>query len=91
MRYLSIFILLIVFLFGCNEKSVNESSISFKIDSIFSAYQTGPGCAVGVIKEGQLIFSKGYGYANLDYDIPITDDSKFYIGSMAKQFCGAAL
>ena len=91
MRYLSIFILLIVFLFGCNQKSVNGSTITFKIDSIFSAYQTGPGCAVGVIKDGQPIFSKGYGYANLDYDIPITDNSKFYIGSMAKQFCGAAL
>ncbi|MEO1384076.1 MAG: serine hydrolase, partial [Bacteroidota bacterium] len=54
-------------------------------------YDTVPGLALGIIKHGELIFAKGYGSANLDYEIPNTPNSRFYIGSMAKQFTGAAL
>ena len=37
-----------------------------QIDSLFSTYQKGsnPGLAVGVLKGGQLVFSKGYGLAD---------------------------
>jgi CubicO group peptidase (beta-lactamase class C family) len=60
-----------------------------KIDSIFNEYKDSPGCAIGIVKNGKTIFSKGYGYANLDYDIPITDSSIFNIASMSKQFTAA--
>lgn len=63
-----------------------------KVDELLSPYiAAAPGMAIGVIKNGELILAKGYGAANLDYNIPITPDSRFYIGSMAKQFTGAAL
>ncbi len=50
-----------------------------------------PGCAVGVIHEGQYIYSKGYGMANLEHDIPISSRSVFRIGSLSKQFTAAAI
>lgn len=75
---------------ACNIQNKQEQ-LDLKIDALFEDYVDGPGCALGVIKDGEFIFTKGYGYANLDYDIPNEPDSKFYIGSMAKQFCGAAL
>lgn len=64
-----------------------------KIDQLFEQYnQSGsPGYALGIIKNNQLVYQKGYGYANLEYDIPMTDSAMFYIGSMAKQFTAAAL
>ncbi len=63
-----------------------------KVDSIFSDYSDDtPGCAVGVTHRGDLIFSNGYGMANLDYGIPIKPDSKFMIASISKQFAAAAL
>ena len=64
-----------------------------KIDQLFKQYnQPGsPGYALGIIKNNQLVYQKGYGYANLEYDIPMTDSAMFYIGSMAKQFTAAAL
>jgi CubicO group peptidase (beta-lactamase class C family) len=31
-----------------------------------------PGCAVAVIKDGKVIYQRGYGIANLEYNIPIT-------------------
>jgi len=45
-----------------------------------------PGCIVAVVHNGEVIFKKGYGYANLDHMVPITDDTSFYIASLSKQF-----
>ena len=63
------------------------------MDSIFFSFDRPetPGCAVGVVCNGDLIFSKGYGVANLDYGIPIRPDSRFMIASISKQFAAAAL
>ncbi len=63
------------------------------MDSIFFAFNRPDttGCAVGVVCNGELIFSKGYGVANLDYGIPIRPDSRFMIASISKQFAAAAL
>ena len=64
-----------------------------KIDSIFSQWDhpNSPGVAIGIVKDGKLVYSKGYGMANLDYGIPISGTSKFYIASMAKQFTAACI
>ena len=32
-----------------------------------------PGCSLGIIKDGQLIYAKGYGMANIEYDIHIEE------------------
>ncbi len=63
-----------------------------KVDAIFAAYDKpgSPGCALGVIRDGALVYEKGYGYANLDYGIPLTSRSVFDIGSTSKQFVGMA-
>jgi len=43
------------------------------VDSLFIpwANNSTPGCAVGIYKDGELIYKKGFGIANLEYDIPI--------------------
>lgn len=61
------------------------------IDRLFEPFEGGPGCALGVIHNGELIFGRGYGYANLDYDIPIRPNTVFDIGSTSKQFTAAAI
>lgn len=73
--------------------TAQEAAIDFKqIDLLFEGHNSGtPGYALGIIKDGKLIYSKGYGSANLDYHIPLSDTSVFYIGSMAKQFTTAGL
>ncbi|MEB0280891.1 MULTISPECIES: serine hydrolase domain-containing protein [unclassified Mucilaginibacter] len=64
-----------------------------QIDAIFNKYSkpNGPGCAVAVVKNGKVIFNKGYGKANLEYEIPITKESIFDVASVAKQFTGFAI
>lgn len=50
-----------------------------------------PGCAVGVVRDGGLVFARGYGMANLEHALPITAQSVFDIGSTSKQFTAACI
>ncbi len=47
--------------------------------------------SVLVARGDQVLFSKGYGFANLEWNIPNTPDTKYRIGSMTKQFTAAAI
>ena len=63
------------------------------IQSIFAEYDRpgSPGCAVGVLEDGKFIFEHGYGYANLDYDLSLTSQTVFDIGSTSKQFSAISM
>jgi len=62
------------------------------IDAVFADIDAdGPGCAVGVVQDRELAYTGGYGSANLDYGLPITPTSNFYLGSVSKQFTAAAI
>jgi CubicO group peptidase (beta-lactamase class C family) len=64
-----------------------HDSVTRKIDSLFSRYTTTtPGCAVAIIKNDKIVFKKGYGMANLEYNVPITPASIFHIASESKQY-----
>ncbi len=68
--------------------SIAQTDGFYRVDNIFSAWdhEDSPGCALGVVKEGKLIYSRGYGSADLEHNISITPSSVFYIGSVSKQF-----
>jgi CubicO group peptidase (beta-lactamase class C family) len=50
-----------------------------------------PGCALGVYRDGKIVYSKGYGLANLEENVAITPQSVFDIGSTSKQFTAASI
>lgn len=50
-----------------------------------------PGAAVAIEKEGKIIFSKGYGYADLESERKITPTTIFHIASVSKQFTAFAI
>jgi CubicO group peptidase (beta-lactamase class C family) len=50
-----------------------------------------PGCAVGVSLNGELVFEKAFGLAELEHSIPNTPQTIFESGSVAKQFTAAAV
>jgi CubicO group peptidase (beta-lactamase class C family) len=45
-----------------------------------------PGLAIAVVKDGEVILSKGYGYRDADEELPITPRTLFAIGSITKSF-----
>src|SRR5208283_4337146 len=61
------------------------------IDQLFSRPADSPGYAVALIKDGQFVFSKGFGLANLDDNIAITPETSFHLASLSKQFTAAAV
>lgn len=58
------------------------------IDSLMANFikPSEPGYAIGVVKDGELIYNKGFGLADLEHQVEITPESKFYIASNSKQF-----
>lgn len=49
------------------------------------------GVAVAVLRNGSLVFAKGYGRANLELGAPVTPTTVFRIGSLTKQFTAAGV
>jgi CubicO group peptidase (beta-lactamase class C family) len=45
-----------------------------------------PGLSVAVIKDGKVIKATGYGFANLELQVPATKETVYEIGSISKQF-----
>jgi CubicO group peptidase (beta-lactamase class C family) len=50
-----------------------------------------PGVAVAVIKDGETIFAKGFGYRDVEKKLPVTPDTIFAIGSATKAFAAASV
>lgn len=63
------------------------------VDRIFAAYDRAgsPGCALGVMRDGNFIYRKGYGAASLELGVPLSSQSVFYMGSVSKQFTAASV
>lgn len=69
------------------------SEITDKVDAIFAQWDksNSPGCALAVMQDGEIIYSRGYGMANLDYDLAIRPSSVFHIASISKQFAAFSI
>lgn len=52
---------------------------------------TDPGYALGIFRDGKMYYGRGYGLANLEYNIPISTKSVFRIASVSKQFTAACI
>ena len=50
-----------------------------------------PGCAVVVIKDGELVLSEGFGSRDVDRGLPVTSATLFAIGSATKTFTAALI
>lgn len=76
-----------------NARAQQPATAQPKVDAIFSGYDKtdSPGCALGVIRDGKLIYTRGYGMANLEHNIPLTSKTVFDIGSTSKQFTTSSI
>ncbi|MBI4421726.1 MAG: beta-lactamase family protein, partial [Gemmatimonadetes bacterium] len=62
-------------------------------DTVFKQWNSThtPGCAVGVARNGEVLLRRGYGMADLETGSPITAETIFESGSVAKQFTATAV
>jgi CubicO group peptidase (beta-lactamase class C family) len=70
-----------------------DSSMTTRVDKIFEKLDRpdSPGCALGVVKDGQLIYKRGYGMADLEHHVAITPSTVFNLASVSKQFTATAV
>lgn len=59
-----------------------------KVDALLRSWDTtqSPGCTLAVIENGEIIYTRGYGMANLEHGISNQPWTRFYLASMSKQF-----
>ena len=50
-----------------------------------------PGVSVAIVKHGRTVLAKGYGYSDLENDVPATQQTVYRIGSITKQFTAASI
>ncbi|HEX6848879.1 MAG TPA: serine hydrolase domain-containing protein [Chitinophagaceae bacterium] len=63
-----------------------------KIEQIFERYKPHkPGAQLAIARNGSMIFSRAWGIADLEHNVPLTTESITEAGSVSKQFTSAAI
>jgi CubicO group peptidase (beta-lactamase class C family) len=72
---------------------VDSPSESAQVDQLFTEWDkpTSPGCALVIMRDGHIIYERGYGMADLDHNVKITPTTVFHVASMSKQFTAASV
>jgi CubicO group peptidase (beta-lactamase class C family) len=70
-----------------------DDALTKKVDQLFATWDKpeSPGAAIAIIKDGAVVYKRGYGSANLEYNVPITPQTVFHVASVSKQFTAFAI
>jgi CubicO group peptidase (beta-lactamase class C family) len=71
----------------------NRAPTEVAVDQLFArwAEPNSPGAVVAVLQDGRIIYSRGYGAANLEYGVANTPATVFHLASVSKQFTAFAI
>jgi CubicO group peptidase (beta-lactamase class C family) len=92
MKRLPFFMIIILWSAHLQAQPLSDTTIK-RIDSLFIKWNSSksPGTVIGIIRNDSLIYAKGYGMANLEYDIPNSPETIFHMASVSKQFTAYAI
>ena len=84
------FLLLLTYTYG---QSKQDKQLAKALDQILSGQfkPTEPGGALLIAKKGEVVYEKGFGLANLEWNVPINPNTVFQIGSITKLFTALAI
>jgi len=60
------------------------------VESILKVWNV-PGAAVGIVRDGKIVFLEGFGRRDLEKDLPVTPRTRFVLGSTTKAFTTMAI
>jgi CubicO group peptidase (beta-lactamase class C family) len=89
----ALWLLCITSLAGASDDQSEHEPLTAKVDKLFAEWDNwdSPGAALAIIKDGTVVYKRGYGSANLEYNIAITPATIFNVGSVSKQFTAFAI
>jgi CubicO group peptidase (beta-lactamase class C family) len=72
---------------------ITQDPRAARMDSIMAPLNSanGPGAQVAVLKDGKIVLERGYGLAQLEYDVRVTPATVFHVASVSKQFTAFAI
>jgi CubicO group peptidase (beta-lactamase class C family) len=68
-----------------------EARIDQTVRAVLGDEENTPGVAIAVQRDGKLVYSKGFGYADIEQHAKITPTTVFHIASVSKQFTAFAI
>jgi CubicO group peptidase (beta-lactamase class C family) len=76
-----------------SESAPDDRLLAARVDQSFAEWDkpTSPGCALAIMRDGHIIYERGYGTADLDHDVKIAPTTVFDVGSISKQFTAASV
>ena len=77
-----------IVLFVVQQATFDRAALERKVDELLNAHAAVNSFSGSVLiaKDGKPLLAKGYGYANIEWQIPNTPQTKFRVGSITKQF-----
>ena len=93
-RFISLMLLITAFVsVDANAQKINTKQLTADYDRLLSEKfrQGETGCAALVAKDGQIIYKKAFGMADIELNVPMQPDMVFRIGSITKQFTAVAI
>ncbi len=71
----------------------DADSLAAQVDQLFAQWDKpdSPGCTCAVMRDGEVVYSRAFGMANLEHDVPLTPQSVFHVASASKQFTAASI
>ncbi len=86
-------VLLAAILAACAPDRPTSPAVTRGIDAVFADLDRpgSPGASVSVIRDGNIIYSRGYGGAQIEHDVPVTPATVFHVASVSKQFTAMAV
>src|ERR1051325_326899 len=69
------------------------AELSDRVDAIANKMLSRPvaGISVAIARDGQMVFARGYGMANLEHSVPVTPETIFHIASISKNILSAVV
>lgn len=90
-----ILIFTLILIQSCNaQNSKSIQSENMHLDSLINtliAEKKIPSIAVGIVKDGNVVLAKGYGYSNIENKIIANENTIYQLGSVTKMFTGHLL
>lgn len=83
-------ILLLLFFYSANAQKKSKDSIDLFMEKYITQRQV-PGCAIALLKNNTIVKMNGYGFASLEFNVPVTLKSKFLLDSETKLFTSFAM
>lgn len=81
------------FTFGSTNFSYQDDALAARVDKLFAQWDkpNSPGGMLAIIKDGKVIYKRGYGMADLEHNVSITPATVFNIASTSKQFTAMSI